>query len=214
MIYKFYRQLFFLIIAAGFIITLTVYLAPLTDGGFVQMGWQQSILNLPCLLSLIGLGLALAPLPSFLRPGFALILFVIATIGGWLETSNILSAFLPLIGARHFINMIGPFICMLSGLALLCPTQVWRFLFPLLSFLLGAGFGLFIGLNTPRGTGEIIFALSAEAAGLWVLVSSFTLRKLCQKPWLDVVDKIFGSWLLAGGILLIGLAQFSRPLML
>ena len=107
-----------------------------------------------------------------------------------------------------YLFFIGPAYCLITGAALVSPEAPRRFLLPPAALLSGAILGLSIPLVNSRPT-EIEFAAGALAAGLALVLVPLLLLSRVEWAGLRIVGRVFGSWLIALGLMLIGL-QVAR----
>jgi hypothetical protein len=173
----------------------------------VEAGIFSTLLRFDISLPLGGFGLALA-LES--RRPILVILAVMAfgiVVGAGLAEpiARAIETDFRLMGYLFFI---GPAYCLVTGAALVSPDAVRRLLLPVAALLSGAILGLSIPLVNPRAA-EIEFATGALLAGLALVLVPLMLLAQVQWPGLRIIGRILGSWLIALGLMQIGL-QIAR----
>jgi hypothetical protein len=152
--------------------------------------------------ALFGLGLALARQPGLGRwLGFAIAAGGVASgIAG--EHSFADSEFV----AEHLLvlNLPGPLVCMLAGLALALPLGLQSWILPALAAAAGILVGLAIGLATPASE-AFAFASGAALGSLWIAAIPVLVFPPIRAGWARILTRIVGSWLIAIGVMLGGL---------
>jgi len=108
--------------------------------------------------------------------------------------------------ASHLLvlNLPGPLVCVLAGLALALPLTLQSWILPVLSAAAGILVGLAIGLATPAGE-AIAFASGAALGGLWIAAIPALVFPPIRAGWARILTRIIGSWLIAIGVMLGGL---------
>ncbi len=96
------------------------------------------------------------------------------------------------------------------GVTLLCPFWLCRYLVPLMCICCGLSVGLLIILESPLDDNYLWFSWASGLGGMLVVLATAILingaRRICSNTSLVVVERIFGSWLIAASILLAALA--------
>jgi hydrogenase/urease accessory protein HupE len=152
--------------------------------------------------ALLGLGLALARQPGLGR----WLSFVIAAggvasgIAGEHAFAN--SEFVA--GHLVILNLPGPLVCVVAGLALALPLSLQTWILPILSAAAGILVGLAIGLSTPANE-AMAFASGAALGGLWIAAIPVLVFPPIRAGWARILTRIVGSWLIAIGVMLGGL---------
>ena len=152
--------------------------------------------------ALLGLGLALArqsPVGRWLS-------FLIAAggmaVGIVAEYQVANSEFVA--GHLFLLNLPGPLVCVLAGLALALPLRLQSWALPVLSGTVGILSGLAVGLAAPAGE-FAAFTGGAALAGLWIAALPVLLFPTIRAGWARILTRIVGSWLIAIGLMLGGL---------
>ncbi len=100
--------------------------------------------------------------------------------------------------------------CIAAGLALMLPGAMQIWCAPLAALVSGCVLGIFITLDSPSDDGWAWFFTPAALSGLMIFVAAAAIRRALERPWFAVVGRILGSWLLAVGLMLSGLALAPR----
>jgi hypothetical protein len=105
---------------------------------------------------------------------------------------------------------IGPAACVLVGIVLAAPRLVRFLLLPPTAIVSGATLGLVVNLNDPS-VEQWYYSGGAVLAGLWLVFPPLITWRHFERPWLVIPSRIFGSWLIAIGVMLAGAQLIPRP---
>jgi hypothetical protein len=93
----------------------------------------------------------------------------------------------------------------------LAAPRLLRFLLlPPTAIVSGATLGLVVNLNDPS-VEQWYYSAGAVLAGLWLVFPPLITWRHFERPWLVVPSRIFGSWLIAIGVMLAGVQLIPRP---
>lgn len=84
-------------------------------------------------------------------------------------------------------------------IALIAPERVRTWAVPAVALLLGASLGPVFDYS---GQGRWNFPAGAVRCGCWLMATPFALSRAFEAPWLAPATRIFGSWLVAIGLML------------
>jgi hypothetical protein len=188
------------VLTAGIVALLAAALHPLPDRGSFEFGLLYTLTRYEQSLPLAGLGLALAQMrlrPLLLNGA----LFIAAVPLGGLAANAIVAALAT--GADLFVYLrLLPAACSATtGLVLVVPGPMRAFLLPVAASASGITLGLLINMSDPT-VEESAFALGAIACGIWLVAAPLLLWRRFARPAFLIAGRIFGSWLIAVGLML------------
>lgn len=199
--------------AAGLIAVAAVaFLPPLRESPLTR--WILTETLAPArVLPLIGLGAAfgLIGVRAFVA---ALVQLAIGIAGGLFAEDWLLWMLDVVPRAAAHLFLTGPISYLAAGVALVCSARLRPYVAPAAAMIFGAMLGLTIKLTDPS-LHEPAFTWTPVLAGLWIVAAiSLTVRAFRQH-WFSVFGRIFGSWLMAIGLLYGGaaLVQNHEPLL-
>jgi hydrogenase/urease accessory protein HupE len=152
--------------------------------------------------ALLGLGLALARQPGPRR--WLSFLVAAAGIASGIAGEYAFADSKFVAGHLLVLNLPGPLVCVLAGLALALPLSLQSWILPALAAAAGILVGLAIGLSTPAGE-AVAFASGAALAGLSIAAIPVLVFPPIRAGWARILTRILGSWLIAIGVMLGGL---------
>jgi len=151
-------------------------------------------------LPLIGIGLALA-LVGFRYCIAALALFGGGIIVGFLAEDWLLSALEKIPQAANHQFVTGPICSVAVGFALMLPgarLRSWLLLFA--AAVTGTLLAVAIKITDPN-VDDIGIPLAGAVIGFWIIVAISLTTRAFRRDWFSIPARIFGSWLVAIGIL-------------
>lgn len=156
-----------------------------------------SFLSLSSLFPLVGLGV-----------GFSLVDVRLAIVGlAVFVGSFFISLYLYgdiwfyfLANESQHLYLTLPLSSLFVGILLILPNSMRKWLILLTSAVVGAMMGIGIKLTDPTLHDPIILKIGL-LVGFWVVVTSMLIVKRVYKKWFYIPIRIFGSWLLASGLL-------------
>jgi hypothetical protein len=176
-----------------------VLLSPSTSHGPLAWWIETSALAPVRVLPLFGLGVLLT-LIDFRRSAVALLLFGLGIFAGFFahERFATLLAGVPQAAGQEFLS--GPVSCLAVGLALAPNAKLRGFLVPLAAAVAGAMLALAIKVTDPS-LHDATVSVAGLLIGLWIVAGvALTLRGF-RRTWFTVAARIYGSWLIAIGLL-------------
>ncbi len=187
------------LLALGAIIIAVVALSPLaTENPLAR--WMLNVTLAPAqVLPLAGLGFAFGLLGS-LEFAAALVLFLTGIVVGVVGEYGLLAVLdiIPRAASRFFL--IGPISYVAAGMALVGNAR-WRArLTPVAAFVAGAMLALSIRLTDPS-LHEPSYTVTPALISFWIVVTVALSLRAFRRDWFAIFGRIFGSWLLAIGIL-------------
>lgn len=151
-------------------------------------------------LPLVGLGFALGGVRG--RPAAAsAAIFALAVPLGGLVANNIAAAIAGGVDLVPTLALFAPAVCVVTGAALAVPRRLRALLLPVAALMSGVVLGMLVNLSDPTRE-ETVFALGAVAGGVWLVAAPWLIRRQLEQAWLEIAGRIFGSWLVAIGVLL------------
>jgi len=184
-------------------------LNPRPDRSGFEFGLLYTVTRYDQALPLLGVGIALARMPSWLC-AVCLAVFVFAIFAGAFVSDWMLAAASAHPGLIGYVFLIGPICCLFVGIALAVPDRLTLvFTLPAVTFA-GIALGLVISFNDPNAA-EWSFAAGAVLAGLWLVVPPMLVLRGFARRWLPIPSRIFGSWLVAIGAMLMAAQLVPRP---
>lgn len=154
-----------------------------------------SLLSLPQLLTLIGFGFAIS-LASKKVASIAIATFLVGFFIGVMNYANIWFYFA--IDSSRDLYLSTPLLSLIVGILLILPHFKW--LLPVVSSVVGVIFSVHVKLTDITFHNPLILQI-ALLVSLWVFISVFLHTKCFYRPWFRIPMRIFGSWLIASGLL-------------
>jgi len=151
-------------------------------------------------LPLVALACALAFAP-LRQAALGALLSVVGLWLGFLGREWVITALVSSSSTAGRLGLPGPISCLVTGLALAVPERCRPWLLPPAAITVGAAFAIAIKLNDPSFH-DPNFLRGAIAAGAWLLAAAGFTSHLCDRPWFRIAMRIFGSWLIAIGVML------------
>lgn len=187
------------VLGAGFI--LQAFLRPAAAQGFVGdqnnfiNGFLHSMRVLDFIAALIALGIAFARTED--RKLLAFVLFLIGLFIGFHLPEEVGLNFLAFVPASLFG---------IAGLLMTFSDRQLRWLFAPVAAATGGVVGLALYLDGPSDDDWPWFVAGASVSIAIFIFASFLIWHWVERPWMAIPRRIIGAWLVAIGILLIGLA--------
>lgn len=175
----------------------------------LERGALAVLLGYPQALPLFGLGCALA----LVRGRQTALAAALAVLGLWLgfEYRDLLiNAVLSGAATRVRLGLPGPVSCLAVGVVLAVPPGLRSWLLPPAAVVTGAMLAVGIKLVDPSFH-DPDFLRGALAASLWLVAAVGLTVHLISGRWLGIAVRIFGSWLVAIGLMLAALMLVLRP---
>jgi hypothetical protein len=152
------------------------------------------------LLPLAGLGLALG-LARFLGGAVSGLLFGLGLALGFIEQAWLIPAIMKGSATTRPFLLIESLACLGAGTVLVLPRWFCRWLLAPAAALMGTMTALGIVLADPSFH-DPNFPRGGIVAAIWLIAAvGLTVRAL-DRPWLKIAARIFGSWLIAIGLML------------
>ena len=186
--------------AVGLLAAAMIALLP-TEGRSTVAWWIVSSALVPeRVLPLAGIGIALA-LVRLRYCLAALGLFGGGMAIGFIAHDRLLSALeeIPQATSHHFL--IGPISSVTIGLALVLPgvrLRSWLLLFA--AAVSGSLWAVAIGVTDPE-VDDLAIPVAGVVVGIWIVIAVSLTARAFQRGWFSIPARIFGSWLIAIGIL-------------
>ncbi|MGV1896993.1 hypothetical protein GOZ84_16730 [Agrobacterium vitis] len=160
------------------------------------------------LLPLIGTGFILGQLPRRRLP-LALLVLAAGFVAGFVWRDMWMQLLAPLPAAPSHFFLVGPLACLLAGaiLVLPLPLRFWSGL--ALLPVLGIALSLAISFSDPS-LHDRLYLPSALSAALWLLLVSGLVAGIVTAAWTRIASRVYGSWLLAIGMLYGGAYMASK----
>lgn len=194
-----------LFLIAGVAAALVAWVHPRPNPSGFEFGVFYTLSRYDHALSLVGVGVAAAGMRTpILALDFALLAGGLCA--GSLVSDAIGAAVLHDPGWIRYVFLIGPIGCIGAGAALVLPRPVRIWFLPPVALYSGTALGLVVSFNDPT-LRQWAFAGGTVAAGLWLVTVPLLLCRAVSRPWHEIPGRIFGSWLVAIGLML-GAAQF------
>jgi hypothetical protein len=174
-----------------------------------EEGVLSVVLSVDRALPIVGLGLAL----SVAGPGegaSGALLFALSVFLGFASREWLYAMIAGGPAALGRFRLIGPLACLAVGVALAAPRWIRRWVLAPAAVGLGVLLALAADISDP-GVHQAGFPLGAIAAILWLVSAVALTGRRFARPWLGTAVRIFGSWLIAIGLLLGGVALAPRP---
>jgi hypothetical protein len=187
------------LIALGVVGIVALSLLPPGERGPLG-GWiLSSTLSYERVLPLLGLGVVLA----LVSPGQRLAAFALFSLGialGFFFAHPFVSAVEVIPGAitHHFLT--GPISSTAAGLSLAVPGQTRRWVLPVAAMVAGAMLGVAIRLTDPSFH-DPTFVRAGIAVAFGILAAVCLTAWAFRQSWFETAGRIFGSWLIAIGLL-------------
>ena len=166
----------------------------------LERGVLAVLLSYERVLPLLGFACALAPLP-----GRKMVLATaLAVLGLWLgfvgrEWLIALAVSGPTTWVR--LSLPGPIACLAAGLVLAAPERAQFWLLPAAAVVIGAMLAVALKLVDPSFH-DPNFLRGALAAAVWLVAAIALIGRRQAPSWLAIAVRIFGSWLIAIGLML------------
>jgi hypothetical protein len=160
---------------------------------------------------LLGLGIACG-LVEARSLAVTLLLFGLGIAGGFAAQDRLVALIYTALEGPTHLFLTGPIASIAVGLALVPGAGLLAWLLPIAAMLVGATLALAIFLTDPR-LHDPVFTWSSLLAAFWIVAAvSLTLRAF-RRAWFPICARIFGSWLVAAGLLYGGasLMPILRP---
>ena len=186
--------------AVGLLAAAVIALLP-TEGRSTVAWWILSSALVPeRMLPLAGVGIALA-LVRLRYCLAALGLFGGGMAIGFIAHDRLLSALeeIPQATSHHFL--IGPISSVTIGLALVLPgvrLRSWLLLFA--AAVSGSLWAVAIEVTDPE-VDDLAIPVAGVVVGIWIVLAVSLTARAFQRGWFSIPARIFGSWLIAIGIL-------------
>ena len=159
-------------------------------------------------LPLIGLGAAfgLIGLRALIA---ALVLLAIGIVGGLSAEDWLLSMLdaVPRAATHQFLT--GPISYLAAGFALVSSAHLRPYVTPAAAAIFGAMLALTIKLTDPS-LHDPAFTWTPMLAGLWIVAAITLTVRAFRQHWFSVFGRVFGSWLMAIGLLYGGAALVPK----
>jgi hypothetical protein len=193
--------------AIGLVAIGAALLPPLNDNPLAR--WILADTLAPArVLPLLGFGAALA-LIGRLASAVALLLFALGVACGLFAQDRLLALldFIP--GAATHMFLTEPISYLAAGAALIASARWRAWLAPAAAPVFGAMLGLTIRLTDPS-LHEPAFTWMPLLAACWIVATVTLTLRAFRRGWFSTFGRIFGSWLLAIG-LLYGAVSLTPP---
>lgn len=175
-------------------------LHPVAERSLLEQGALAVALGYQRALPLMGVGcvLALSRFGAAAPGALAAILGVCLGLAArdWL-VATIFSG--PATASR--LALPGPISCLAAGLMLGAAERLRSWLLLPAAVVIGAMLAIGIEIVDPSFH-DPNFLRGALAASIWLIAAAACAARLCDRPWLRIGIRIFGSWLIAIGLLL------------
>jgi len=195
------------LVGIGIVTIIAIALHPASGRSLAESGALAVALGFGRALPLIGLGVA-AGLSRDREAVACGILFAIGFTAGFVEKDDMLSA-LAGPGETYRVFLVDPLASLTMGLGLAIPGAFRRYALPFVALIVGCLFALSMKLNSPDPT-SAMFPTGGAAVAAWLLATSALFSRQRTARWLQIAFRIFGSWLIAIGLLLGGAAVVQR----
>ena len=184
-------------------------LQPVGSRSLVTWWILERAISVEKVLPLIGFGAAISVLN---RPLFfaSIVVFLAGAVLGF-EIQNqfiALMAFAP--NAADHLFLTGPISSIAAGLLLIAPKRAKAWLAAPAALLIGAMLAIIIALTDPTLNNTEV-SIVGVALGLWVVTVTALSVQAFYRSWFVIALRIFGSWLLAIGLLYGGASLVKRP---
>ena len=192
---------------AGLGALLVIVLAlPASDRHDVEAGFFYAALRFDQSLPLVGLGFLLAPAAPREIAAYSMLLVAGLGLGG-IAADRLAAAIEADFTMIRYVFLVGPTYCVVTGLALLAPAALRTWTVPAAAMSAGAVLGLGIG-GGYLGLADAEFAAGVLLAGACAVVLPLLLLRRFAGAWHGIAGRIFGSWLVAIG-LMVGALELS-----
>lgn len=163
-----------------------------------------SVLTVPVVLPLVGLGSVLALLPSvFMLCGAGA--FLVGLVAGEFLSGDLVPWFATASGVSRHLYMTVPFSSVAVGLLLISPGVIRKALVVPGALTAGIMLTVTAKLTDPTLHDRVVPRLAA-LIGIWIVVSALLTLRSVRRNWFHIPVRILGSWLLASGLLFGGAA--------
>jgi hypothetical protein len=182
---------------------------PVADRGMLERGALAVLLGYPRALPLLGLGCALA----LVRGRATALAAGLAVLGIWLGLEYrdlLINTAISGAATRVRLGLPGPISCLAVGVVLAAPTGLRSWLLFPAAIMVGAMLAIGIKLVDPSFH-DPDFLRGALAASLWLVGAVGLTVHLVHARWLGIAARIFGSWLIAIGLMLVASILVPRP---
>jgi hypothetical protein len=196
-----------LIFAPGIAVVLAALLHATSNRLLFEDGLLSVLLTVDRVLPIVGLGLALAVAGAW-EGVLGALLFVLSILLSF-AGRDWLSTVLAGPGTLYCFRLIEPIACVGIGVALVVPERLRRWLLPPAGVGLGVLLTIAAAINDP-GYHDPGFPLGAGVAAIWLASAVGLTGRAIVHPWLRIGARIFGSWLVAIGLLLGAAAMVPR----
>jgi hypothetical protein len=176
---------------------------PALDRHEVEAGFFYAALRFDQSLPLVGLGFLLAPAAPREVAAYSILLVAGLGLGG-IVADRLAAAIEADFTLIRYVFLVGPTYCVVTGLALLAPAAARTWTVPVATMSAGTVLGLGIG-GGYLGLANAEFAAGVVLAGACAVVLPLLLLRRFEGGWHGIVGRIFGSWLVAIGLMVGGL---------
>jgi hypothetical protein len=166
----------------------------------LERGGISVMLSYERALPLLGFGCVLA----LMRPWQAALGAALVLLGLWLgfvAREWLIAAIVSGSKMAGRLGLPGPISCLAGGLILVVPERQQSWLLPPVAIIIGAMLAIGIKLVDPSFH-DPNFIRGAIAASLWLVAVPGLTGRLLDRPWFRIATRIFGSWLIAIGLIL------------
>jgi hypothetical protein len=176
---------------------------PTLDRHEVEAGFFYAALRFDQSLPLVGLGFLLAPAAPREVAAYSILLVAGLGLGG-IVADRLAVAIEADFTLIRYVFLVGPTYCVVTGLALLAPAAARTWTVPVATMSAGTVLGLAIG-GGYLGLANAEFAAGVVLAGACAVVLPLLLLRWFEGGWHGIAGRIFGSWLVAIGLMVGGL---------
>jgi hypothetical protein len=195
--------------ALGLLATATVGLLPAAGQSALTWWILSSALAPERVLPLVGIGIASA-LVDFRYCLAALVLFGSGITIGFIAHDWLLSALETIPQATNHHFLIGPISSVAVGLALvLSGTRLRSWLLLFAAAVTGSLLAVSIKVTDPN-LDDATIPLAGVFVGIWIVVSILLTARAFRRGWFLIPARIFGSWLIAIGMLYGGISLVPK----
>jgi len=186
-----------------------IYLRPVAERSLLEEGAIAVCLGYQRALPPLGLGCVL----GLTRFRVAALGALAAILGIWLGLAArewLVATIFSAPGTASRLALPGPVSCLATGLILAAPERLRVWLLPPAALVIGATLAVGVEIVDPSFR-DPRFLRGALAASAWLALAIGFTARLLDRPWLRIAIRIFGSWLIAIGLLLAAAILLPRP---